>query len=649
MSTEHVYTNFLNAANALVDSEKYEYWYEQSLKQPEIFWGEQAKHFLTWFKPWEKVLTGHLSEQNVMWFSGATLNAAYNCLDRQLARHAHEVAIIWESDDGSISTVLTYQMLYEKVCQFANVLKHYGIGKGDSVCIYLPMIPEAVIAMLACARIGAVHSVIFGGFSSHALETRINDAACRLVITANEGVRGNKIIPLKENVDTALANCPQVKQVIVVKRTEHTVSWKAARDIWYHEIMQQVSRDCAAVEMAANDALFVLYTSGSTGKPKGILHATAGYLLHSAMSFQLIFNYQPSEIFWCTADVGWITGHSYVVYGPLANAATILIYEGVPNFPTPSRYWQIIDKHKVNILYTAPTAIRALRKEGDSWVKAYQRKSLRILGSVGEPINPDAWEWYFDVVGDKRCPIVDTWWQTETGGIMISPLPYATPLKPGAATKPFFGVDAKIVDDEGKELTHGETGKLIITQPWPGMLKTIYKNQARYIEEYFSEVPGAYFTGDEAFRDETGNFWILGRNDDVMKVSGHRIGSTEIENTLVSHDAVSEAAAIAIPDDIKGQRIFVFVTLKKGMQASDDLKQELIQTVRQEVGAFAAPSAIHWVESLPKTRSGKIMRRLLRKIANHDVNNLGDLTTLADPLDIQQLIAENNMGINHEN
>lgn len=619
---------------------QYRKWYEESIQNPEGFWGKEAKRFITWFMEWEKVLSGGFDKLDIRWFQGGKLNASYNCLDRHLEKRAHETAILWEGDDPKQTQVFTYQDLYNHVCRFANVLKKLGVKRGNKICIYLPMIPEAAIAMLACTRIGAIHSVVFAGFSAASLKTRILDADCHFIITANEGIRGNKIIPLKKNVDIALQECRDVLTVIVVKRTDNTVPWNKDRDYWYHELMVDAKPECPAEIMDAEDPLFILYTSGSTGKPKGILHGTGGYLVYVAMTFQYIFDYQEGEIFWCTADVGWITGHSYSIYGPLLNGATLLMFEGVPHYPSFARFWEIIDKYKVNIFYTAPTAIRALRQEGDEWVKKTSRKSLRVLGTVGEPINPEAWEWYYKVVGEKRCPIVDTWWQTETGGIMISALPYATPLKAGSAALPFFGVVPMIVDDKGKEITDAKMGKLVITQPWPGMMQTVYHDHERFILTYFNEFPGYYLTGDQAYRDQDGYYWILGRSDDVIKISGHRIGTQEVESALLLNQSVSEAAVVPITDPIKGQSIYAFVTLKSGQQSSDHLKQELMQTVRDAIGAIASPAYIQWVFELPKTRSGKIMRRLLRKIANHDDSDFGDLSTLANPDVVDTLIKE---------
>jgi acetyl-CoA synthetase len=621
-----------------MDEKQYQELYKRSLDEPESFWAEQAQHYLTWFEPGEKVLSGGFDELDVRWFQGAKLNASYNCLDRHLAKHGEKIAILWQAENPDETKIISYRELHASVCRLANVLLEYGIQKGDRVCIYLPMIPEAAMAMLACARIGAIHSVVFGGFSAESLKTRILDADCRMVITANEGIRGNKLIPLKKNVDKALKDCPDVKHVLVVKRTENEVPWTDKRDIWYHQAITKVKAECQAEIMDALDPLFILYTSGSTGKPKGILHGTGGYLLYAAMTHKLVFDYQEGEMYWCTADVGWITGHTYSVYGPLANAAITLMFEGVPNYPTPARCWEIIDKHQVNIFYTAPTAIRALRREGDEWVKNTSRKSLRILGTVGEPINPEAWQWYYQVVGDNRCPIIDTWWQTETGGIMITPLPGATPLKSGSASWPFFGVLAKVVDDQGKLLPPGKMGKLVIEQPWPGMMQTVYKDEKRFRETYFQEFPGVYTTGDQAYRDKDGYFWISGRSDDVLKIAGHRIGTEEIESALLEHAAVSEAAVVGISDEIKGQGIYAFIALKSNSPASDVLKKELTEQVRNSIGAIATLKHIQWVKDLPKTRSGKIMRRILRKIANNELEDMGDLSTLADPDVVDELI-----------
>jgi acetyl-CoA synthetase len=618
---------------------QYHEMYARSLRDPKNFWSEQADKFTTWFKRWDEVTVGNFSKLNTQWFINGKLNACYNCVDRHLETRSKQAAIIWQGDNPSENKTLTYAELYEQVCRLGNVLKKQGIKKGDRVCIYLPMIPEAVVAMLACARIGAVHSVIFAGFSPDAIKNRIQDADCRLVITANEGIRGNKLIPLKENIDTALTDCPHVKKVIVIQRTPQETPWKAERDLWYHEVMKTAATACPCEMIDAQDPLFILYTSGSTGKPKGILHTLGGYLVYVTMSFKLVFNYQEGDIYWCTADIGWITGHSYSVYGPLCNGATTLIYEGVPNYPTPGRCWEIIDHYRVNIFYTAPTAIRALRSAGDQWVASSSRTSLKLLGTVGEPINPDVWEWYYTVVGNERCPIVDTWWQTETGGILITPLPGVTPLKPGSAGWPFFGVLPAIVDDQGNEVPDNQTGKLVIKSPWPSMLQTIYGNRGRFEATYFKEIPGVYFTGDDAKRDEDGFYWITGRNDDVIKVSGHRIGSAEVENAFLMHPSVAEAAIVGALHDIKGESIYAFITLKSGIKASAALKKELITQVRQSIGAIATPDTIQWADALPKTRSGKIMRRLLRKIANNQLEDLGDTSTLSDPHIIEALIS----------
>ncbi|MBA3661720.1 MAG: acetate--CoA ligase [Gammaproteobacteria bacterium] len=619
--------------------EQYQTWYRQSINQPEQFWGTRALEALDWYSPWQRVCSSPPEQFKTKWFEGAQLNAAYNCLDRHLATRKNQIAIIWEGDDPNQSDTLTYAELYERVCRMSNVLKRFGIKRGERVCIYLPMIVESVIAMLACARIGAVHSVVFAGFSAESLKTRILDADCRLVITANVGFRQKKVIPLKQNVDMALLECPKVNHVLVVKRSDDAVVWEAKRDYWYHDEVTKVTAECPPEIMDAQDPLFILYTSGSTGTPKGILHGTGGYLVYTAMTFKYVFDYRHPEIFWCTADVGWITGHSYCVYGPLLNGATTIIFEGVPQYPTPARYWEIVDKYKVNIFYTAPTAIRALRREGDQWVQKSKRHSLRLLGTVGELINPEAWEWYYRVVGEHRCPIVDTWWQTETGGIMIAPLPGVTPLKPGSASWPFFGIVPEVVNDQGAITAPNEMGKLVITQSWPSMMLTVNGDHARF-QNYFSDFPGSYFTGDQAYRDQDGYFWISGRSDDVIKVSGHRIGTQEVENALVSHPSIAEAAVVGLTDAIKGQVIYAFVTLKLGVQPSLQLREELIKLIRAKIGAIAVPQCIQWVEMLPKTRSGKIMRRLLRKIANQETDDLGDLSTLADATVVDKLITE---------
>jgi acetyl-CoA synthetase len=611
-----------------ISYEKYQEMYDQSISDPETFWAEQAKTFLTWFKEWDQVEDCNFNEGKIRWFEGAKLNVSYNCLDRHLETRGDQVAIIWEGDDPSVDKKITYRDLYDKVCRLANVLKQQGVKKGDRVCIYLPMIPEAAVAMLACSRIGAVHSVVFGGFSPEALKDRILDSGCEVVITADEGKRGGRAVPLKANVDKALNDCPDVSSVIVVENTGHHDVWKDGRDIWYHEQIEAVSADCPPEEMDAEDPLFILYTSGSTGKPKGVLHTTGGYLLYAAITHKYVFDYHDGDVYWCTADVGWITGHSYIVYGPLANAATTLMFEGVPTYPDASRFWQVVDKHQVSIFYTAPTAIRALMSKGNDPVTATSRKSLRVLGSVGEPINPEAWEWYYNVVGDGRCPIVDTWWQTETGGILISPLPGAIKLKPGSATLPFFGVQPDIVD-----------GNLIITHSWPGQMRTIFGDHQRFIDTYFSTYPGNYFSGDGARRDEDGYYWITGRVDDVINVSGHRMGTAEVESALVLHEAVAEAAVVGYPHDIKGQGIYAYVTLMADQEPSDELRKDLVKQVRKEIGPIAAPDVIQWAPGLPKTRSGKIMRRILRKIAANEIDNLGDTSTLADPSVVDDLIA----------
>ncbi|WP_339490350.1 acetate--CoA ligase [Pseudomonas sp. EL_65y_Pfl2_R95] len=623
---------------AHINNDDYLRLYKQSIEQPETFWAEQAKTFLDWFEPWQSVHQVDMRKGHASWFKGGKLNVSYNCIDRHLEKHGEQVALIWEGDNPTESANITYNKLHHNVCRLANVLKSRGVKKGDRVCIYMPMIPEAAYAMLACTRIGAVHSVVFGGFSPDALRDRILDADCRTVITADEGVRGGKYVALKANVDKALQSCPDVSTVIVAQRTEGEVQWFKDRDIWYHEAMHAASADCPPEPMDAEDPLFILYTSGSTGKPKGVLHSTGGYLLQAAMTHKYVFDYHPGDIYWCTADVGWVTGHSYIVYGPLANAATSLIFEGVPNYPDASRFWQVIDKHQVNIFYTAPTALRALMREGNDLVKSTSRSSLRLLGSVGEPINPEAWEWYFNVVGDKRCPVVDTWWQTETGAIMITPLPGATDLKPGSATRPFFGVQPVLMDEQGKEIEGAGSGVLAIKASWPSQIRSIYGDHQRMIETYFSAYPGYYFSGDGARRDEDGYYWITGRVDDVINVSGHRIGTAEVESALVLHDAVAEAAVVGYPHDLKGQGIYAFVTLMNGVDTSDALQQELLALVSKEIGSFAKPELMQWAPGLPKTRSGKIMRRILRKIACNELDTLGDTSTLADPSVVDDLI-----------
>jgi acetyl-CoA synthetase len=626
------------AKRAHIDEKKYREMYARSVTDPDGFWGEQAKAFLTWSKPWSKVLEWDFRKGLIRWFEGGKLNACVNCLDRHLKKRGDQTAILWEGDDPAKSKKITYRELHAEVSRCANVLKSRGVKKGDRVCIYMPMIPEATVAMLACARIGAVHSVVFGGFSPESLKDRILDSDCRVVVTSDEGVRGGKPIPLKANTDTALAACPNVHTVLVVRHTGGKTGWKDGRDIWYHDTVDQASADCPAEVMDAEDPLFILYTSGSTGKPKGVLHTTGGYLLFAAITHKYVFDYHDGDVYWCTADVGWVTGHSYIVYGPLTNGAISLMFEGIPTYPDASRFWQVIDKHQVNTFYTAPTAIRALMREGDAPVKKTARKSLRLLGTVGEPINPEAWEWYYHVVGDSRCPVIDTWWQTETGGHMITPLPGATRLKPGSASLPFFGVAPAIVDPQGKVLEGACEGNLVITQPWPGQMRSVYGDHQRFIDTYFKTYPGMYFSGDGARRDKDGYYWITGRVDDVLNVSGHRLGTAEVESALVLHPAVAEAAVVGFPHDIKGQGIYAYVTLMSGIPPSETLRKELVQQVRKEIGPIASPDAIQWAPSLPKTRSGKIMRRILRKIAANETDALGDTSTLADPGVVQDLI-----------
>lgn len=588
--------------------------------------------------PWQTVQRYDLKNGDASWFAGGTLNVSANCIDRHLATRGDQTAIIWEGDNPAESAEISYRKLHHHVCRLANVLKSRGVKKGDRVCIYMPMIPEAAYAMLACTRIGAVHSVVFGGFSPDSLRDRILDADCRTVITADEGVRGGRFIPLKRNVDKALESCPNVSTVLVVERTQGEVNWVEGRDLWYHQATHEVSDDCPPEPMDAEDPLFILYTSGSTGKPKGVLHTTGGYLLQAAMTFKYVLDYRDNEVFWCTADVGWVTGHSYIVYGPLANGATTLIFEGVPSYPSSSRFWQVIDKHQVNIFYTAPTALRALMREGAAPLQETSRKSLRLLGSVGEPINPEAWEWYFNVVGEQRCPIVDTWWQTETGGIMLSPLVSAPRLKPGCATRPMFGVQPVLLDEVGKEISGAGSGVLAIKSSWPAQIRSVYGDHQRMVETYFKPYPGYYFTGDGARRDEDGDYWITGRIDDVINVSGHRIGTAEVESALVLHDSIAEAAVVGYPHDLKGQGIYAFVTPMDGVEANDELKKELLAHVSKEIGSFAKPELIQWAPALPKTRSGKIMRRILRKIACNELDSLGDTSTLADPSVVEGLI-----------
>ncbi|QJI35527.1 acetate--CoA ligase [Pseudomonas sp. ADAK13] len=623
---------------AQLSQEDYLRLYRQSVEQPDTFWAEQAKRFLDWTTPWHTVQKSDIKTGAAQWFDGGQLNVSFNCIDRHLAQRADQPAFIWEGDDPAKSSKITYRQLHQNVSRLANVLKSRGVKKGDRVCIYMPMIPEAAYAMLACTRIGAVHSVVFGGFSPDALRDRILDADCHTVITADEGVRGGKPVALKQNVDKALASCPGVSTVLVVQRTGAAVSWTEGRDLNYQQALDAASDDCPPEPMDAEDPLFILYTSGSTGKPKGVLHTTGGYLLQAAMTFKYVLDYRDGEVFWCTADVGWVTGHSYIVYGPLANGATSLMFEGVPSYPDSSRFWQVIDKHQVNIFYTAPTALRALMREGHGPLENTSRASLRLLGSVGEPINPEAWDWYFNAVGEQRCPIVDTWWQTETGGIMLSPLVSAQRIKPGCATQPMFGVVPVLLDEQGKEISGAGSGVLAIKSSWPGQIRSVYGDPQRMIDTYFKPYPGYYFTGDGARRDEDGDYWITGRIDDVINVSGHRIGTAEVESALVLHDQVAEAAVVGYPHDVKGQGIYAFVTPMNGVEPDDALKKHLLDLVSKEIGSFAKPELIQWAPALPKTRSGKIMRRILRKIACNELDSLGDTSTLADPSVVDGLI-----------
>jgi acetyl-CoA synthetase len=628
------------AARAWIDKKAYRSLYERSISDPNGFWGEIGRR-IDWIKPYTRVKNTSFDPHNVSikWFEDGTLNVSANCIDRHLPTRADQVAIIWESDDPSRDEKITYRQLHERVCRFANVLKAHGVKKGDRVTIYLPMIPEAAYAMLACARIGAVHSVVFGGFSPDSLAGRIEDAQSKFIITADEGVRGGKHVPLKKNADEALKKVAKGgEKVLVVRHTGGPVPWEPGRDLWLNEEQAKVSADCPPVEVGAEDPLFILYTSGSTGKPKGVVHTSGGYLVFAATTHQYVFDYHDGDIYWCTADVGWVTGHSYILYGPLANGATTLMFEGVPNYPTMSRFWDVVDKWKVNIFYTAPTAIRALMGAGDDFVKRTSRSTLRLLGSVGEPINPEAWEWYFNVVGERRCPIVDTWWQTETGGILITPLPGATDLKPGSATNPFFGVDPALVDEKGALLTGAAAGNLVIRDSWPGQARTVFGDHERFVQTYFSTYPGNYFTGDGCRRDEDGYYWITGRVDDVINVSGHRLGTAEVESALVSHPKVAEAAVVGYPHDLKGQGIYCYVTLINGETWSEELRKELVAHVRKEIGPIASPDLVQFAPGLPKTRSGKIMRRILRKIAEDDFGSLGDTSTLADPAVVDDLI-----------
>ena len=626
-------------ANALIDNSGYQAMYDASIADPDAFWAEHGKR-IDWIKPYSQVsdVSYDKADLHISWFGDGTLNAAANCLDRHLAGRGDQTAIIWEGDDPADSRHISYAELHEEVCKFANVLKAEGAKKGDRITIYMPMIPEATVAMLACARIGAVHSVVFGGFSPDALAGRIQDCDSNMVITADEGLRGGRPVPLKANTDAALESCPDCNKVVVVRRTGGDIGWVDGRDVWYHEAMADASADCPPEEMNAEDPMFILYTSGSTGKPKGVLHTTGGYMVYASMTHQYVFDYKDGDVYWCTADVGWVTGHSYIVYGPLANGATTLMFEGVPTWPDSSRFWQVVEKHKVSIFYTAPTAIRALMREGDAPVTGCDRSSLRLLGSVGEPINPEAWIWYHEVVGEGRCPIVDTWWQTETGGILITPLPGATATKPGSATRPFFGIKPVLVDGENNLLEGAVDGNLCIDHSWPGQMRTVYGDHQRFIDTYFTTFPGRYFSGDGARRDQDGYFWITGRVDDVLNVSGHRMGTAEIESALVAHPKVAESAVVGYPHDIKGQGIYAYVTLIEGCEPSDELAAELRQWTRKEIGPIATPDLLQWAPQLPKTRSGKIMRRILRKIAANDYAELGDTSTLTDPGVVTDLV-----------
>ena len=640
MSDSKVYDVLPHAAQrALIDEATYQAMYKHSIEDPEGFWTDMANEHVHWFRKWDKVADWTFDgDVGIRWFDGAKVNVAYNCLDRHLEERGDKPAILWEGDQPGEERRITFRELHAKVCRFANVLKSKGVRKGDRVCVYMPMVPEAAVAMLACARIGAVHSVVFGGFSPDALRDRILDSDCRVVVTADEGPRGGRNVPLKKNTHEALEDCPNTHTCIVVRRTGNDVPWRDGRDVWYHEVMAEASADCPAQELDAEDPLFILYTSGSTGMPKGVQHSQAGYLLYTTLSFKYIFDYHEGDTFWCTADIGWVTGHSYVVYSPLSNGATTVMFEGVPNYPDFSRFWQICDKFGVNIFYTAPTAIRALMGQGDDFVKRTSRESVRILGTVGEPINPEAWEWYYHVVGDGRCPIVDTWWQTETGGILITPLPGCTRLKPGSATRPLFGIEPIIVDHEGNELDGEAEGALCIKGSWPGQMRTVFGDHERFIQTYFSTFPGLYMTGDGARRDEDGYYWITGRVDDVINVSGHRMGTAEVESALVVHATVSEAAVVGYPHDIKGQGIYAYVTLNAGTEGTDALKKELVGLVRKEIGPIASPDVIQFAPGLPKTRSGKIMRRILRKVAANEIDNLGDTSTLAEPAVVDDII-----------
>ena len=627
-----------NFSDAHIDAQRYRDMYQQSLDDPETFWAEMANEFLDWDHTWDTVVRYDFSKGDAEWFAGGKLNVSYNCIDRHLPQRADQTALIWEGDDPADCKHITYGELKDHVCRLANTLKARGVRKGDRVCIYMPMIPEAAFAMLACTRIGAVHSVVFGGFSPEALKDRILDSNCQTLITADEGVRGGKKVSLKANADKALAACPNIHTCLVVKHTGGNIEWHQDRDIWYHDTVDSADSDCTPESMDAEDPLFILYTSGSTGKPKGVLHTTGGYLLQSAMSFKYVFDYREGDVFWCTADVGWITGHTYIIYGPLANGAISLMFEGVPTYPDAGRCWEVIDKHQVNTFYTAPTAIRALHAMGDEPVTRSSRASLRLLGTVGEPINPEAWEWYYKVIGDSRCPIVDTWWQTETGAHMITPLPGAMALKPGSASLPFFGVDLALLTEQGVEIEGPGAGYLVIKSSWPGQIRSVYGDHQRMIDTYFKPYPGYYFTGDGASRDEDGYYRITGRVDDVLNVSGHRLGTAEIESALVLHALISEAAVVGYPHDIKGQGIYAYVTPMQGVEPSEKLREELLASCAAEIGTIAKPDIIQWAPGLPKTRSGKIMRRILRKIAENELDNLGDISTLADPSVVENLV-----------
>jgi acetyl-CoA synthetase len=627
----------LSNRTPLCDEAIYKTMYAESINDSDAFWDKQAKVFLDWDKDWDKTSSVDYNQGQIEWFKGGELNVAYNCIDRHLPKRAKQTAIIWEGDNPDVSKHVTYQQLHDEVAKLANGLKKLGVKKGDRVCIYMPMILESSYAMLACARIGAIHSVVFGGFSPEALKDRILDSQCKIVITADEGMRGGRATPLKSNVDIAVAECDCVSDVIVVKNTQGDVKW-GDRDIWYHDLVSDVPSECPCESFDAETPLFILYTSGSTGKPKGVLHTSGGYLLYAAMTHKYAFDYQEGDVYWCTADVGWVTGHSYIVYGPLANGATTLMFEGIPTYPDASRFWQVIDKHQVNTFYTAPTAIRSLMGAGDSFVNKTDRSSLRVLGTVGEPINPEAWEWYYHTIGQSRCPVVDTWWQTETGGHMILPLPYATPLKPGSASMPFFGIEPQVVNEKGEILEGEAEGILVLARSWPGQMRTLYNNHERFMEAYFSTFPGKYFAGDGVKRDSDGYYWITGRVDDVLNISGHRLGTAEIESALVVHESVSEAAVVGYPHDIKGQGIYAYVSIMSGVEPTDALKTELVKLVRSEIGPIATVDKIQFAPGLPKTRSGKIMRRILRKIAENDYDNLGDTSTLAEPEVVEDLI-----------